>query len=113
MSNPRPTPAATGGNYLDSRGLVRLFGGRSRLLQLLTKHGYILDPEGNPAPGAKPALGARQLTVKAIDRWVERGSIPSFWLTVMLDIFAKEEGRHLDLRQFRRGSRLPDNTPPR
>jgi hypothetical protein len=55
---------------------------------------------GGPADLARraSAIGS-QLTVKAIEKWSERGQIPGAWI-VRLSQLARQEGRIFDINDF-------------
>lgn len=83
---------------LDVAGLVSRFGGRTVLLYRLRDYGYIspdpLDPQ--------PEVFARALTVRGIDQWVQRGTIPAHWLQVLQDLHPKVyDGAPLPLDEYR------------
>lgn len=82
---------------LDTAGLVALFGGRSRLLYLMRDYGYISADPTDPMPD----VFARTLTLKAIDKWKERGVIPSHWLQVLMEMHQAEFGSPLPIETYR------------
>lgn len=65
---------------LDARRLVRSFGGPTQLHARLTNEGHTL-------------------TVKAINLWVYRRSIPSKWLAVLSEM-AEKDRRPLHLHKY-------------
>jgi hypothetical protein len=55
---------------------------------------------GGPADLSRRANeGGTQLTVKAIEKWSERGQIPGVWI-VRLSQLARREGRIFDINDF-------------
>lgn len=65
---------------MNAQGVVRLFGGPSTLLRRLNDMGH-------------------DISLKAVDMWVYRGSIPGKWL-VELAALAKKDRIKFDLTQF-------------
>lgn len=65
---------------LDAKGIVQRFGGRSELWRRLAKHGH-------------------NISVKTIEKWQERNSIPTARLLVLLDL-ARKEGKPLDVENY-------------
>lgn len=74
---------------LDVRGAVKFFGGPAELRRRL-------------------AAADSKITVKAIEKWHERNSIPGVWL-VRLSQLARTQGRNFDISDFmRHGERNGD-----
>ncbi len=90
---------------LDTQGVVALFGGRSRLLYLLRDHGFISADPRDP----DLEVFSRQLTVKAIDKWKERGTIPGHWLQALMQLHQTVFGTALPLEDFRLSPLSHDN----
>lgn len=72
-------------NRIDAESLVKKYGGRTRLLRLLTQY--------------DPTVPAR-LTVRGIDKWVQRQKVPGDWLVAIANMHIAEFGEPLDLSQF-------------
>lgn len=64
----------------DVRAAVKFFGGPADLSRRAAKYGS-------------------NLTVKAIEKWQERGQIPGAWIVRLAQI-AKAEGRHFEIHDF-------------
>lgn len=65
---------------LDAKRIVKRFGGRIELWRRLAAHGH-------------------HISVKTIEKWVERNSIPSSRLLVLIDL-AKKEKAPIDLDEY-------------
>ena len=68
------------GTHLDAQKLVSRFGGPTALRRRLVKAGY-------------------KISVKGINMWVTRKSIPAEWLLV-LSAFADSDGQPLQIHSF-------------
>lgn len=64
----------------NTRAAVQFFGGPADLARRATKAG-------------------NKLTVKAIEKWTQRGQIPGVWLIRLADI-ATSEGRRFEINDF-------------
>lgn len=67
-------------NRIDTRKLVARFGGRSELHRRLKARGY-------------------DLSIKTIEKWMERDSVPTFRIVQMLEL-AQSEKRPLNLNDY-------------
>lgn len=65
---------------IDARTIVKRFGGRMELYRRLTAMGH-------------------PISVKTIEKWMERDSIPCKRLIALMEL-AKSEGRNLHLQEF-------------
>jgi hypothetical protein len=65
---------------IDAKTIVKRFGGRMELYRRLTAMGH-------------------DISVKTIEKWMERDSIPTKRLIVLMKL-AKKEGRTLNLQDF-------------
>ncbi len=65
---------------LDAKRIVKRFGGRIELWRRLAAHGH-------------------HISVKTIEKWMERNSIPSSRLLILIDL-AKAEKSPLDLDEY-------------
>lgn len=65
---------------LDAKSIVKRFGGRIELWRRLAAHGH-------------------PISVKTIEKWMERNSIPSSRLLILIDL-AKAEKSPLDLDEY-------------
>lgn len=65
---------------LDAKRIVQRFGGRSELWRRLEKHGH-------------------HVSVKTIEKWQERNSIPTARLLVLMDL-ARKEGKPLNVEDY-------------
>jgi hypothetical protein len=65
---------------IDAKTIVKRFGGRMELYRRLTAIGH-------------------DISVKTIEKWMERDSIPTQRLVVLMQL-AKSEGRSLNLHEF-------------
>ncbi len=65
---------------LDAKRIVLRFGGRSELWRRMAKHGH-------------------HVSLKTIEKWMERNSIPTARLLVLFEI-ARKEGKPLELEDY-------------
>lgn len=65
---------------LDAKRIVHRFGGRSELWRRMAKHGH-------------------HVSVKTIEKWMERDSIPTQRLIALMDL-AKKEGKPLNVEDY-------------
>lgn len=84
----------------DMRGIVSLFGGRSSLIWKLRDYGFISPDPENPMLD----IFARHLTLRGIDAWIQRSSLPADWLHVLMDLHQQTEGFPMPLSEFRLAS---------
>ena len=65
---------------IDAKTIVKRFGGRMELYRRLTAMGH-------------------EISIKTIEKWMERDSIPTQRLIVLMKL-AKQEGRNLNLQEY-------------
>ena len=65
---------------LDAKRIVQRFGGRSELWRRLAKYDH-------------------HVSVKTIEKWMERNSIPTARLLVLIEL-ARKEGKPLDVENY-------------